>query len=104
MGDALLILVPDEKYMHHVINLTNAAHARGKRVQIIFCGRGVNLVRDPGFAALAETARISICQASFRDYGLAEHADRIPAIATARLTTHARHVELLAQSDRHIVL
>ena len=104
MEDILLILVAAETNMNNIVNLTKAACKRGKQVNILFSGRGVNLVRDPGFGEIEDKAHISICEASFRDYGLDEMTEGIPERAADWLTTHAQHAELLEQADRHVVL
>lgn len=104
MESSLLIMVADEKHMHHVVSLTEAACGRGKRVYVLFSGRGVKLIRDPGFSILEKSAHISICEASFREYGLADQAEeKLPAGTSGYLATQAQHAELLAQADRHIV-
>lgn len=104
MGGALLILVADGKDMQPVVSLTEAACERGKRVYVHFSGRGVNLIRDPGFRALEGKAQISACEASFREYGLADQAEAIPGIESINLATQIQHAELLEKVDRHIVL
>ena len=104
MDGRLLILVAAETNMRHVVSLTKAACKRGKRVNVLFSGRGVNLIRDPGFREIEDKAHISICEASFREYGLDDLKEGIPERTVDRLTTHAQHAELLAQAERYVVL
>jgi hypothetical protein len=104
MEASLLILVTAEKYMHHVVSLTKAARERGKKVYVLFSGRGVKLIQEPAFKIIEKCAHISICEASFREYGLADQAEKVPATATAHLANQVQHAEIMARVDRHIVL
>ncbi len=101
MKDSLAILVVAETHMRYVVSLTKAACGRGKHVYILFSGRGVNLIRDPGFRFLESKAQISICEASFREYdNLAGQAEDLPA---AYLTTQIQQAELMEKVARYIV-
>ena len=103
MKDSLAILVATENHMRHVVSLTRAAHERGKRVYVLFSGRGVKLIRAPGFRFLESKAHISICEASFREYCLAEQADDIHAVASDYFATQIQHAELMEEVERYIV-
>lgn len=103
MKDSLAILVAAENHMRHVVSLTKAAHERGKRVYVLFSGRGVKLVRDPAFRFLESKAHISICEASFREYSLAGQAEDLSAAAAAYLTTQTQQAELIERVERFIV-
>lgn len=104
MDGSLLILVADGKHMRPIVRLTEAACERGKRVYVHFSGRSVSLIRDPGFRALESKACISVCEASFREYGLDDEVQEIPGIESINLVTQIQPAELLKQTDRHIVL
>lgn len=41
------ILVSSEKHLDYVISLTEAAHAKGKTIQIFFSGYGVYHTQSP---------------------------------------------------------
>ena len=103
MKDSLAILVSDEKFMHHVISLTTAACQRGKRVYVLFTGRGVKLTGEPGFRFLEEKAQISICEASFREHGPADSWEKLHDAVSVYFVNQTQHAELLEQVDRYIV-
>ena len=102
--DSLVILVSTDKHLDHLISLTSAAFAKGIRVKLFFTGSGVLLTMASRFGELAGIADVSICEASFREYGLDEMTEGIPERTADWLTTHAQHAELLEQADRHVVL
>ena len=52
MAETLRIMVSSDKHLDYVINLTRAAHEKGKEVQIFFTGKGVLLALKPGFEQL----------------------------------------------------
>ena len=54
MADTLGILVNTDKHLDYVINLTSAAHAKEKSVQIFFTGKSVVLSLEPDFKKLVE--------------------------------------------------
>jgi len=103
MDASLMILVTAENHIHHVVSLTKAACERGKKVYVLFSGRGVKLIQEPAFKIIEKCAQISICEASFREYGLADQAEKVPATATVHLANQAQNAELMARVDRHIV-
>jgi len=103
MEDSLAILVAAENHMRHVVSLTKAAHESGKCVYVLFSGRGVKLVRDPGFRLLESKAHISICEASFREHGLAGQAGDLHEAAAAYLTTQIQQAELIEKVERCVV-
>ena len=47
MAEKLGILVSSDKNLDYVINLTDAAHIKGKSVEIFFTGKGVLLTQSP---------------------------------------------------------
>jgi predicted peroxiredoxin len=52
MNDSLAILVSTDKHLDHVVNLTAAAFAKGKKVSLFFTGKGVLLTMRPRFEDL----------------------------------------------------
>ncbi len=103
MKDSLAILVVAETHMRYVVSLTKAACGRGKHVYVLFSGRGVNLIRDPGFRFLEGKAHISICEASFREYSQVGQAEDLTAAAAAYLTTQIQQAELMEKVARYVV-
>ena len=69
-ADALAILVSTDRHLDHVVNLTAAACAKGKRVSLFFTGKGVLLTMKPRFKELVGKAALHICDVSFRANGL----------------------------------
>ena len=70
MAEILGILVSSERHLDYVIELTNAARAKGKDVQIFFTGNGVRLTQTPEFEQLVGNAKMSLCDVSFKAQGL----------------------------------
>ena len=60
MADTLGILVNTDKYLDYVVNLTRAAHLKGKEIQIFFTGKGVLLTLKPDFKELVGKAKLAI--------------------------------------------
>ena len=99
MADKLGILVGTNKYMDHIINIADAAHAKGKKIQIFFSGAGVLLTQDPDFKKLAGKAKLSVCDVSFRDFGL---SGEVPGLEPEDFVTQAKNVELINGCDRYV--
>lgn len=104
MADSLGILVSSEKHLDYVINLTRAANAKGKEVQIFFTGRSVLLTVQPDFKKLVGKAKLSVCDISFRTNGLHGRENEIPGVGFKDFTTQARHAEMAEKVDRYVVL
>ena len=100
MADRLGILVGTDKYLDHVINLTDAAHAMGKKVTIFFTGSGVELTQNPMFAKLVGKAKLSVCDVSFRALGF---SGKVPGVGFKDFTTQARNAEMINTCDRYLV-
>lgn len=100
MADTLGILVGTDKFMDHVVQLTRAAYAKRKTVQIFFSGAGVLLTRDPKFKELVGKAQLSVCDVSFRSFGL---TGNIPGLGIGDFVTHARNAEIITTCDRYLV-
>lgn len=86
----------------HVLGLAGAASRAGVSTEIFLTGEGVHLTRDSRFHELAATARVSLCDASFRAAGLdRRHASGLTDKAFA---TQWRNAELIERCDRYLVL
>jgi len=97
------ILVSSDKHLTHVVNLTRAAHDKGKQVHIFFTGAGVTLTLQPGFKALMGQADLSICDISFRAFGLHGREDEVSGVVFKDFTTQAKNAELVQTMERYIV-
>jgi len=86
----------------HVLGLAGAAARVGISTEIFLTGEGVHLVREPRFHELAATARVSVCDASFRaaGIGVAEAA----ALTDKDFVTQWRNAEMVERCDRYLVL
>ena len=103
MAESLGILVSSEKYLDYVVNLTKAAHAKGKAVSLFFTGKGVLLTMQPQFKELVGKAKLSVCDVSFRANGLHGREEEVPGVGFKDFATQARNAEMLARSDRYLV-
>lgn len=101
MSESLGILVSSAKHLDYVIALADAAHAKGKVVQIFFSGHGVKLTQSPDFKKLVGKAKLSVCDVSFRANGL---SGEVPGVGFKDFATQARNAEMVAECDRYIVL
>jgi hypothetical protein len=99
MADKLGILVGTDKFLDHVIHLTDAAHTKGKNIQIFFTGTGVLLTQIPDFAKLAGKAKLSVCDVSFCDFGL---SGDVPGVESEDFVTQAKNMELINYCDRYV--
>ena len=104
MADSLGILVSSDKYLDYVINLAQAAHEKGKEVEIFFSGTGVLLTLDPEFKQLVGKAKLSICDISFRSNGLHGREEEVPGVEFKDFATQARNAEMVSRVDRYVVL
>ena len=100
MGQKLGIMVGSDQYLNYVIGLTNAAHAKGKTVEIFFTGNGVKLTQDPDFAKLVGKAKLSVCDVSFRGFGF---TGDVPGVGFKDFATQARNAEMINSCDRYVV-
>jgi hypothetical protein len=101
--DTLTILVTRDKHLDHIVELTAAATAKGKRVSLFFTGRGVLLTLQPAFRQLVGRAEVSICDTSFRDNGLHGRENEVPGVTPKNFTTQAKNADMLAHGHRHLV-
>ena len=92
---SLGICVTTRESTRHVLGLAGAAARAGISTEIFLTGEGVHLVRDRRFQELIETARVSVCDASFRAAGLDGAVHTGPGLVTdPRLPCQARREEL----------
>lgn len=100
MADKLGILVGSDKFLGYVIQLTKAAYAKGKDIEIFFTGAGVLLTQAPNFKQLAGKAKLSVCDVSFRAAGL---SGELPGVRETDFTTQATNAEMISSCDRYLV-
>lgn len=100
MADKLGILVGTDKFLDKVIYLTDAAHEKGKEIEIFFTGTGVLLTQKPDFAKLVGKAKLSVCDVSFRGFGL---SGDVPGVGFKDFATQARNAEMINACDRYVV-
>lgn len=99
MSELLGIMVGTDKHLDHVINLTTAAHEKGKRIEIFFTGAGVRLTQDPKFSQLLGKAKLSVCDVSFRGFGL---SGDVPGVSFKDFATQARNADMINKCDRYV--
>jgi len=104
MAETLGILVSSDKHLEYVVELVHAAHAKGKETQVFFTGSGVHLTLQPDFAKLAGKAKLWICDVSFRANGYHGREEEVPGVDFKSFATQGRNAEMLAESDRYVVL
>ena len=100
MAEKLGILVSSDKHLDYVIHLTDAAHAKGKAVEIFFTGKGVLLTQSSEFKKLVGKAKLSLCENSFRALGL---EGDVPGLGFKDFATQAKNAEIIKTSDRYLV-
>lgn len=100
MADKLGILVSSDKHLDYIINVTKAAHAKGKEVEIFFTGQGVLLTQAADFKELVGKAKMSLCDVSFRALGL---KGDVPGLGFKDFATQAKNAEIIKNSDRYLV-
>ena len=103
MTDRLAILVSTDRHLDYVVQITAAAHEKGKKVSLFFTGRGVLLTLAPEFKALAGMAELAICDISFRSYGLHGRENEIPGLDRRDFVSQSRNAQMLCQADRYLV-
>jgi predicted peroxiredoxin len=100
VAEKLGILVSSGKHLDYVINLTDAAHNKGKSVEIFFTGKGVLLTQSPRIKKLIGKAKMSLCDNSFRALGL---EGDVPGFGFKDFATQAKNAEIIKNSDRYVV-
>ncbi|MEJ2642546.1 MAG: hypothetical protein P8010_23575 [Desulfosarcinaceae bacterium] len=104
MADSLGILVTSDRHLDYLVHLVEAAHKKGKAVQIFFTGRAVKLGFEPDFAKLVGISRLSICDVSFRANGFHGREEEVPGVGFKDFATQARNAEMAAACDRYLVM
>ena len=100
MAEKLGILVSSDKHLEYIINLTDAAHDKGKEVEIFFTGEGVMLTQSSDFTRLIGKAKMSLCDVSYRALGL---EGDVPGFGFKDFATQAKNAEIIKNSDRYVV-
>ncbi len=100
MIEKLGILVGTDRHMEYVLNLTDAACNKGKKVEIFFSGAGVRLTQCEDFEKLIGKARLSVCDVSFRALGF---SGPVPGVGFKDFATQARNAEMINACDRYVV-
>jgi peroxiredoxin family protein len=100
MADRLGILVSSDKHLDYVIHLTEAAHAKGKEIEIFFTGQGVLMTQSEDFKKLVGKAKMSLCDVSFRALGL---KGDVPGLGFKDFATQAKNAEIIKNCDRYLV-
>ncbi len=95
------IMVCTKKYLPYVVNITKAAHKKGIEVNIFFTGEGVLLTQEELFKELVGKANLFVCDVSFRANGL--EGKEVPGVGFKQFVTQAKNVEIIDESDRHLV-
>ena len=103
MSESLGILVSSDRHLDYVVKLTEAAHKKGKTVQIFFTGSAVKLGFEPDFAKLVGLAQLSICDVSFRANGFHGREEEVPGVGFKDFATQARNAEMVSEVDRYVV-
>jgi len=100
MTEKLGVLVSSDRHLDYVIHLTDAAHAKGKEIEMFFTGKGVLLTQSPEFSKLVGKAKMSLCDVSFRALGL---EGDVPGFGFKDFATQAKNAEIIKNSDRYVV-
>jgi predicted peroxiredoxin len=85
----------------HVLGLARAAARAGVLTEIFLTGEGVHLVRDRRFKDLVASARVSVCDASYRAAGL--DGEEATGLADKEFVTQWRNAEMVEHCDRYLV-
>jgi hypothetical protein len=92
MAEKLGILVSSDEHLDYVINLTKAAHKKGKEVEIFFTGKGVLLTQSSDFKILVGKAKMTLCDVSFRALKL---EGDVPGLGFKDFATQAKNADLI---------
>ncbi len=94
------IMVETDRFFDHVVNLACAADSRKKDVKIFFTGRGALCLQTQEVRKLAGRARLFVCDASFREFGLADDSSGLEGVS---FVTQAVNIGLMKDCDRFVV-
>jgi hypothetical protein len=103
--ETLGILVPTNKHINHLIGVARAAKMAGKALYIFFTHDGVLMTQNPQFKELADIAsgELALCNHSWEELGFSDQA-LPPGMSEDDLGSQSRHVALLEQCDRYMVI
>ena len=101
-GRSLGICVSTPGGIGHVLGLVAAAARAGVSSEVFLTGDGVRLIRDRRFPALVATARVSVCDSSYRAAGLAGEVET--GLADKDFVTQWRNAEMVERCDRYLIL
>ena len=101
MNDKLGILVSSDRYIYHLIGITNAAHRAGKKVTIFLTNRAVLLTKNERFTELEGICHVSLCSLCFESFKIDKP---IPIVNDKDFATQMRNVVIMKDCDRYIVL
>jgi hypothetical protein len=87
---------------NHVLGLAGAAARAGFSTEIFLTGEGVHVTRDHHFHELIETARVSVCDASYRAAGL--DGGGTFGLTDKDFVTQWRNAEMVERCDRYLIL
>ena len=99
---SLGICVTTRERTGHVLGLAGAAARAGISTEIFLTGDGVHLVRDRRFQELIATARVSVCDASFRAAGL--DGEDVTGLTDKDFVTQWRNAEMVERCDRYLIV
>jgi hypothetical protein len=102
MAEKLGIFVSSNKNLRQVIGICKAAEAAGKEVIIFFSHKGVLLTQEPDFKELIGCGKKSLCHVGFEANQLT--GKPVPGMTEKDFSSQMKHVEMLEQVDRYIVL
>lgn len=86
----------------HLMGLVSAAVQAGISAEVFLSGEGVHVVRDRRFQELVASARVSVCDVSFRTAGFSlGDAD---GLSEKDFVTQWRNAEMVERCDRYLVL
>jgi len=100
MTDRLGILVSSDRYLPHVVNLTEAAHKKGKEVYIFFTGKGVRLTQEPDFQKLIGRAKVALCEVSYRAQGL---KGDVPGLGFKDFASQLKNADMVKNCNGYVV-
>lgn len=103
--ETLGILVPTNKHIDHLIGVARAAKKAGKALYIFFTHDGVLMTQDPKFRELADIAagELALCNHSWEELEFSDQPIP-PGMTDDDLGSQSRHVALIEQCDRYIVI
>ena len=101
MNDKLGILVSSDRYIDHLIGITNAAHRAGKKVTIFLTNRAVLLTKNERFTELEGICHVSLCSLCFESFKVDKP---VPVVNDKDFATQMRSVVIMKDCDRYIVL